>query len=41
MKMWFEIIDKNADKNVNKFLVGNKSDLTLNRVVDYAKGKVC
>ncbi|CAF3850162.1 unnamed protein product [Rotaria sp. Silwood1] len=32
--MWFQLIDQNADKNVKKLLVGNKSDLTTARIVD-------
>ncbi len=40
MKMWLQMIDQNANENVKKLLVGNKSDLTSNRVVDYAKAKV-
>ncbi|CAF4864387.1 unnamed protein product [Rotaria sp. Silwood1] len=34
IKMWFQLIDQNADKNVKKLLVGNKSDLTTARIVD-------
>ncbi len=39
--MWLQVIDRNANQNIKKLLVGNKSDLTSNRVVDYAKAKVC
>ncbi len=39
--MWLHVIDRNADQNVKKLLVGNKSDLTSNRVVDHAKAEVC
>jgi len=39
--MWLQAIDQQADENVKKFLVGNKSDLISNRVVDHAKAEVC
>lgn len=36
VKQWLEEIDRYACDNVNKLLVGNKSDLTTKKVVDYA-----
>lgn len=39
--MWLDLIDKNADKNVKKLLIGNKCDLTLSRVVDQTVVQVC
>ncbi|CAF1239672.1 unnamed protein product [Rotaria sordida] len=39
IKMWLQIIDRNANQNVKKLLVGNKSDLTSNRIVDHTKAK--
>ena len=41
VKQWLNEIDRYANENVNKLLVGNKSDLTAKRVVDYATAKVC
>lgn len=40
MKQWLEEIDRYACDNVNKLLVGNKSDLTTKKVVDYTTAKV-
>lgn len=40
VKQWLNEIDRYANENVNKLLVGNKSDLTSKRVVDYATAKV-
>lgn len=40
MKNWLQEIDRYASENVNKLLVGNKSDLTPKKVVDYATAKV-
>ena len=40
VKQWLNEIDRYASENVNKLLVGNKSDLTAKRVVDYQTGKV-
>uniref|UniRef100_A0A023FB51 Putative rab subfamily protein of small gtpase n=4 Tax=Triatominae TaxID=70999 RepID=A0A023FB51_TRIIF len=39
LKQWLEEIDRYACDNVNKLLVGNKSDLTTKKVVDYATAK--
>jgi Ras-related protein Rab-1A len=36
---WLIEIEKNANKNVYKFLVGNKSDLEQNRQISYDQGK--
>ncbi|XP_072930118.1 ras-related protein Rab-1A [Epargyreus clarus] len=35
VKQWLEEIDRYACDNVNKLLVGNKSDLTTKKAVDY------
>lgn len=35
VKQWLQEIDRYACENVNKLLVGNKSDLTTKKVVDY------
>lgn len=40
VKQWLNEIDRYASENVNKLLVGNKSDLTANRVISYETGKV-
>ena len=40
MKQWLNEIDRYANENVNKLLVGNKSDLTAKKVVDYQTAKV-
>lgn len=40
VKQWLSEIDRYASDNVNKILVGNKSDLTANRVVSYETAKV-
>jgi Ras-related protein Rab-1A len=40
VKQWLNEIDRYANENVNKLLVGNKSDLTSKRVVEYATAKV-
>ena len=39
VKQWLNEIDRYANENVNKLLVGNKSDLTSKKVVDYATAK--
>ncbi|WOK99228.1 hypothetical protein Cni_G07940 [Canna indica] len=39
VKQWLNEIDRYASENVNKLLVGNKCDLTENRVVSYETGK--
>lgn len=40
VKQWLNEIERYANENVNKLLVGNKSDLTTKRVVDYQTAKV-
>lgn len=40
VKQWLSEIDRYASDNVNKLLVGNKSDLEDNRVVSYDTAKV-
>jgi hypothetical protein len=40
VKQWLNEIDRYASDNVNKLLVGNKSDLTSNKVVSYEQAKV-
>ncbi|XP_021809570.1 ras-related protein RIC1-like [Prunus avium] len=39
VKQWFNEIDRYASENVNKLLVGNKADLTANKVVSYETAK--
>ena len=39
MKNWLEEIEQNAGNEVKKMLVGNKSDLKSQRVVDFETGK--
>ncbi|CAN8031871.1 unnamed protein product, partial [Ixodes persulcatus] len=39
VKQWLQEIDRYACENVNKLLVGNKSDLTTKKVVDYTTAK--
>jgi Ras-related protein Rab-1A len=39
VKQWLHEIDRYACENVNKLLVGNKSDLTPKRVVSTEQGK--
>jgi len=39
VKQWLQEIDRYACDTVNKLLVGNKSDLTSKRVVDFATAK--
>ena len=41
VKQWLHEIDRYASENVNKLLVGNKSDLTSKRAVSYEQAKVC
>ncbi|EEC05384.1 RAS-related protein, putative [Ixodes scapularis] len=40
VKQWLQEIDRYACENVNKLLVGNKSDLTTKKVVDYTTAKL-
>lgn len=40
VKQWLNEIDRYATESVNKLLVGNKCDLTDQRVVSYEAGKV-
>jgi GTPase SAR1 family protein len=40
VKQWLNEIDRYANENVNKLLVGNKCDLTSKKVVDYQTAKV-
>ena len=40
VKQWLNEIDRYANESVNKLLVGNKSDLTAKKVVDYNVAKV-
>ncbi|KAL5545502.1 hypothetical protein UlMin_005189 [Ulmus minor] len=39
VKQWLNEIDRYTSENVNKLLVGNKSDLTANKVVSYEIAK--
>jgi len=39
VKQWLNEIDRYANENVNKLLVGNKSDLTSKKVVEYSVAK--
>ena len=39
VKQWLADIDKHASSNVHKLLIGNKGDLSGERVVDYATAK--
>ena len=39
VKQWLNEIDRYANESVNKLLVGNKSDLTAKKVVDYQTAK--
>lgn len=40
VKQWMQEIDRYAAEGVNKLLVGNKSDLTDKKVVEYTEAKV-
>ena len=39
VKTWLNEINRYANENVNKLLVGNKSDLTSKKVVDFQTAK--
>ncbi|XLT79633.1 hypothetical protein HN873_001386 [Arachis hypogaea] len=39
LQIWLNEIDRYASENVNKLLVGNKCDLTANKVVSYETAK--
>ncbi|CAF3829441.1 unnamed protein product, partial [Rotaria sp. Silwood1] len=39
IKVWLQAIDQHSDQNVKKLLIGNKCDLTYDRVVGYATAK--
>jgi len=40
MKVWLQEIDQHSNQNVKKLLIGNKCDLTYDRVVGHATAKV-
>lgn len=40
MKNWLNEIERYANENVNKLLVGNKSDMVSKKVVDSGTAKV-
>lgn len=40
VKQWLHEIDRYASENVNKLMVGNKSDLTSKRAVTFEQAKV-
>lgn len=40
VKQWLQEIDRYATEGVNKLLVGNKSDMSEKKVVDYQVAKV-
>lgn len=40
VKQWMQEIDRYASENVNKLLVGNKSDMTTKKVVEFTQAKV-
>ena len=39
VKQWLQEIDRYANENVNKLLVGNKSDLVNKKVVEFSAAK--
>jgi Ras-related protein Rab-1A len=40
VRMWLKEVDRYGTEGVCKLLVGNKSDLTERRAVEYSAGKV-
>ena len=40
VKQWLQEIDRYATEGVNKLLVGNKSDMSDKKVVEYTVAKV-
>jgi len=40
IRQWLGEIERYANENVNKLLVGNKCDMTTKKVVDYTTAKV-
>lgn len=40
MRQWLQEIDRYAGENVNRLLVGNKSDMVAKKVVDFTTAKV-
>jgi GTPase SAR1 family protein len=40
VRQWLQEIDRYAGENVNRLLVGNKSDMVAKKVVDFTTAKV-